>query len=104
MFVSAWVYLGILILATSFSVGKAFQRNGWKSRFFWFLMLAVVPYATWAGVQVVHGKFGAGLDVFLFGIFAITGALYYRHFRRLSPGVRPDLYLVHGLGRGFPGG
>lgn len=82
-----WVYLGILILTTSFSVGKSYQRNGWKSRFFWFVMLAVVPYATWACVQVVHGKFGAGLDLFLFGFYMITGALYYRQFRSLSPGV-----------------
>ena len=82
-----WVYLGILILTTSFSVGKSYQRNGWKSRFFWFVILAVVPYATWACVQVVHGKFGAGLDLFLFGFDMITGALYYRQFRSLSPGV-----------------
>jgi PAS domain S-box-containing protein len=82
-----WLYLGILILAISFSLGKSYQRNGWKSRFFWFVVVALVPYATWALVRVVHGKLNAGLDLFLFGIYTITGALYYRHFRRLSPGV-----------------
>ncbi|HET9791253.1 MAG TPA: PAS domain S-box protein, partial [Candidatus Angelobacter sp.] len=82
-----WLYLGILILATSFSVSKAYQRNGSRSRFFYFIVLLLVPYSTWAGVQVVHGKPGAGLDFFLFGVYTITGALYYRHFRRLSPGV-----------------
>jgi len=60
-----WLYLGILILATSFSVSKAYQRNGWKSRFLWFVVVALVPYTTLACVQVVHGKFGAGLDLSL---------------------------------------
>ena len=27
------------------------------------------------------------MDVFLYSTFAVTGALYYRHIRRLSPGV-----------------
>jgi PAS domain S-box-containing protein len=97
-----WLYLGILILATSFSLGKSYQRNGWKSRFFWFVVAALAPYATWTGMLVAHGKPGAGLDLFLFGLYTVTGGLYYRHFRRLSPGVLLTSVAFMAWGSVFP--
>jgi two-component system, cell cycle sensor histidine kinase and response regulator CckA len=82
-----WVYLPLLLTGLSIGIVRAFYKNGPGSRFAWFLTVALVPYSIWAAIQVLHGKPARGLDVFLYGVFAVTGALYYRHFRRLTPGV-----------------
>src|SRR5436190_18339012 len=50
-------------------------------------MLLLVPYGAWAAVQASHGVFKYGLDFYLFGFFYVTGLVYFRHFRRFTPGV-----------------
>jgi two-component system cell cycle sensor histidine kinase/response regulator CckA len=97
-----WVYLALLAPSIAVAVIRAFWKNGRKSRFSWFLFVAIVPYATWAGVQLFHGKLIFGLDVFLYSAFATTGAMYYRHFRRLSPGVILTAFSFLAWGAVFP--
>lgn len=86
-FQQRWVYLALLVTGIAIAVSRTVLKSGWNSKLSWFLFGAVLPYATWAGVQIVRGKPDFGLDVFLYTGFAMTGALYYRHLRRLSPGV-----------------
>ncbi len=86
-FSNRWVFLALLLSSVSVAIVRIVLKNGWKTRFSWFLIAAIVPYAAWASVQVAHGKPRFGMDVFLYSTFAVTGALYYRHIRRSSPGV-----------------
>lgn len=86
-FRQSWFYLILLGGSILLAIGKAFLKNGLRSGFAWFLLASVAPYATWAEVRIAHGKLAPGLDVFLYTAFVTAGALYYRHFRRLTPGV-----------------
>ncbi|HEX2328334.1 MAG TPA: PAS domain S-box protein [Candidatus Angelobacter sp.] len=82
-----WSYAGILLAAAVVYMSPALRHYGWKS-WFWRLFVAVtLPYTVWAVVKALQGRPRYGTDFFLVGFFCTTGVLYYRHFRRLSPGI-----------------
>ncbi|HZD96084.1 MAG TPA: PAS domain S-box protein, partial [Candidatus Sulfotelmatobacter sp.] len=76
----------LLVVSTLYGVIQAVRFYGWRNAHS-YSMLLLVPYGAWAAVQASHGVFKYGLDFYLFGFFYVTGLVYFRHFRRFTPGV-----------------
>ena len=85
-FQAPWLYAGLLLLSNVYGVVQAFRFYSWKSPYLYCLCL-MVPYGAWTIQQALHGAPEHGLDFYLFGFFYVTGLVYFRHFRRFSPGV-----------------
>ncbi len=81
-----WFYAGLLLASNVYAAIQALQFYGWKSAYLYSLWL-LLPYGGWAISQVLHGHPGDGLNFYLFGFFFVTGLVYFRHFRKFTPGV-----------------
>jgi two-component system, cell cycle sensor histidine kinase and response regulator CckA len=80
-----WVYVVLLLASNLFGFIQAFRFYGLRSPYMYTLCL-LLPYGAWALWQVPRDPL-QGMYFYLFGFFAVTGVVYYRHFRRFSPGV-----------------
>jgi two-component system, cell cycle sensor histidine kinase and response regulator CckA len=80
-----WIYVVLLLASNLFGFIQAFRFYGLRSPYMYTLCL-LLPYGAWALSQVPRDPL-QGMYFYLFGFFAVTGVVYYRHFRRLSPGV-----------------
>ena len=85
-FNAPWFYITLLLISNVYATVQAVRFYNWKSPHLYFL-LSLLPYGAWAILQVTRGHVEHGLDFYLFGFFYVTGLVYFRHFRRLSPGV-----------------
>jgi PAS domain S-box-containing protein len=85
-FNAPWFYIALLLSSNVYATVQAVRFYSWKSPHLYFL-LSLLPYGAWAILQVTRGHVEHGLDFYLFGFFYVTGLVYFRHFRRLSPGV-----------------
>jgi PAS domain S-box-containing protein len=85
-FNAPWFYITLLLISNVYATVQAVRCYNWKSPHL-YLLLSLLPYGAWAILQVTRGHVEHGLDFYLFGFFYVTGLVYFRHFRRLSPGV-----------------
>ncbi len=83
---SGWFYAGLLMMSCVYGVIQAVSFYGWRSPYLYSMFL-LLPYAGWAIFQALRGFLVHGLGFYLFGFFYITGVVYFRHFRRFTPGV-----------------
>jgi PAS domain S-box-containing protein len=81
-----WIYVSLLFISIGYGGGQAIRFYGWRSPYL-FLLLLLVPYGGWAAQQAMHGTLRHGMNFYLLGFFYVTGLVYFRHFRRFSPGV-----------------
>lgn len=82
-----WLYAGIIAGCSLIAVAGSFRING-RGNWFWSCVgVALSPYAIFAFRRALNGQSRPGLDFYLFSLYAITGLLYLRHFRRVTPGV-----------------
>jgi PAS domain S-box-containing protein len=81
-----WFYVSLLLLSSVYGIVQAIQFYGWKSLHLYSLFL-LLPYGAWAIRQASQGAPRHGLYFYLFGFFYATGLVYFRRFRRFSPGV-----------------
>jgi PAS domain S-box-containing protein len=81
-----WFYAGLLLASNVYAAIQALQFYGWKSAYLYSLWL-LLPYGGWTIYQAVHGHPSDGLNFYLFGFFFVTGLVYFRHFRKFTPGV-----------------
>ena len=81
-----WPYVVLLLASNLFGFFQAVRFYGWRSPYLYTLCL-LLPYGAWAIWQVLRGDPPQGLYFYLFGLFSVTGLVYYRHFSRFSPGV-----------------
>jgi PAS domain S-box-containing protein len=80
------VYVSLLLVSTIYGIVQAIQFYGWKNSHLYSLFL-LLPYGAWAIRQASQGTPRHGLHFYLFGFFYATGLVYFRRFRRFSPGV-----------------
>ncbi|HZI56156.1 MAG TPA: PAS domain S-box protein, partial [Verrucomicrobiae bacterium] len=85
-FRAPWFYIALLLISDVFASVQAIRFYGWKSLYLYSLFF-LLPYSGWAIQQVLHDHLMPGLNFYLFGFFYVTGLVYFRHFRRLTPGV-----------------
>ncbi|HST79993.1 MAG TPA: PAS domain S-box protein, partial [Verrucomicrobiae bacterium] len=83
----AWFYVGILVGFAIVAIGSITLNYGWRDWFWNSMCVALLPYYCFVIVRAMHGFTRDGFDFYLFALFATTGLLYLRHFRRPSPGV-----------------
>jgi PAS domain S-box-containing protein len=81
-----WFYISLLMVSNLYGVVQAVRFYGWKSSHLYSLLL-LLPYGAWAIERAWQGTFKHGLFFYLFGFFYVTGLVYFRRFRRFSPGV-----------------
>lgn len=81
-----WFYIAILLISNVYGAVQAARFYSWKSRYLYALCL-LLPYGGWAIQKVWYGAFFHGINFYLFGFFYVTGLIYFRHFRRFTPGV-----------------
>ena len=81
-----WIYVSLLFISIGYGLVQAIRFYGWRSPYLFSLFL-LVPYGGWAAQQAMHGTLRHGMNFYLLGFFYVTGLVYFRHFRRFSPGV-----------------
>lgn len=81
-----WIYVSLLLISIGYATVQAIRFYGWKSPYL-LLLLLLIPYGGWAAQQAMHGTFRHGLNFYLLGFFYVTGLMYFRHFRKFTPGV-----------------
>jgi PAS domain S-box-containing protein len=81
-----WFYIGLLLLSNLYGVVQAVRFYNFKTPHFYSLLF-MLPYAGWAMRQIQRGELEAGLNFYLFGFFYVAGLVYFRRFRRFTPGV-----------------
>src|SRR5579859_76135 len=81
-----WFYISLLMISNIYGIVQAVRFYGWKSPHLYSLFL-LLPYGAWAIERAWQGTPKHGLFFYLFGFFYATGLVYFRRFRRFSPGV-----------------
>jgi PAS domain S-box-containing protein len=83
---SKWFYIALLVISNAYGLVQAVRFYKWDSPYLYSLCF-LLPYAGWAVHRALQGNFDHGLNFYLFGFFYVTGLVYFRHFRRFTPGV-----------------
>jgi two-component system, cell cycle sensor histidine kinase and response regulator CckA len=83
---SPWFYISLLLISCGYATVQTLRFYSWKSLYLYFLCL-LLPYAGWAMQKAFRGNLIHGLNFYLFGFFYVTGLVYFRRFRRFTPGV-----------------
>jgi PAS domain S-box-containing protein len=82
-----WIYPVLVFAASSVSLLHVLRYYGAQGRYLYVFGLVVVPQAIWSIQQSFVQKPAAGLFSFLSTFFAVSGLLYWRYYRRFTPGV-----------------
>jgi two-component system, cell cycle sensor histidine kinase and response regulator CckA len=91
-----WIFPALIIISSSTVVIHTFQHYGARNLYAWILLFALGTYASLTvalilGISPDPAWFtsGAGAGVFFFATsyFVTAGVIYWRHFRRFTPGV-----------------
>lgn len=82
-----WFYVALLTTSIVAGVIQSARFYGFKSTYFYAMLVILLPYLLWADWQAGFGRPELGLDAYLFALFYITAMSYFRRFRRLTPGV-----------------
>jgi two-component system, cell cycle sensor histidine kinase and response regulator CckA len=83
---SPWFYVALLVISNVYGTVQAFRFYTWDSPHLYSLCF-LLPYAGWAIHRALEGNPGHGLNFYLFGFFYVAGLVYFRRFRRFTPGV-----------------
>jgi PAS domain S-box-containing protein len=83
---SRWLYVALLLASNLFGLLQAVRFYGLRSPYLYSLCL-LLPYGAWAIGQALRGDLWQGMYFYLFGLFSVTGLVYYRYFSRFTPGV-----------------
>jgi PAS domain S-box-containing protein len=83
---AGWLFAGLLATSCIYASIQAVNFYGWRSPYMYSIFL-LLPYGGWATGQALLGNPAYGLYFYLFGFFYVTGLVYFRHFRRFTPGV-----------------
>ncbi len=81
-----WFYISLLLASTLFGVVQVFRSYNWRKPYVYFVCL-LIPYSAWAIETAFHGQLANGMRFYLCAFFYITGLVYFRYFRRFTPGV-----------------
>jgi PAS domain S-box-containing protein len=81
-----WFYISLLMISNIYGIVQAVRFYSWKNPHLYCLFL-LLPYGAWAIERAWQGTPRHGLFFYLFGFFYATGLVYFRRFRRFSPGV-----------------
>lgn len=82
-----WLLAELLAGVALLSVAESVRIYGWRNWFWFSIWAALAPYFLYTIVRVAHGQQRQGIDFYLFSLYAVTGVLFFRHFRRATPGV-----------------
>lgn len=82
-----WIFPALLLTSVLSTFIGAWTHYRWKSTYLYVISFLLVPYAIWVAWRLFHQHPNDGLTAYLFSLFAVTGILYWRHYRRLTPGV-----------------
>ncbi len=96
-----WIYAGLLLASNVYAAIQALQFYGWKSAYLYSLWL-LLPYGGWTVSRALNGHPKDGLYFYLFGFFFVTGLVYFRHFRKFTPGVIATSVAFLAWGAVFP--
>src|SRR5579864_3937119 len=97
-----WFYVTVLS-ATSFAVLEhGIRTYGLKSRYWQVLTAVLLPYWAYTVWRASGGYYQPGMDLYLFGLFVVTGMAYLHRFRRLTPGVVSTVVFFIAWGLTFP--
>ncbi len=99
-----WIFPGLLLVSVVATVAGTYVHYRWKSPYASIVCLLLLPYGGWAIWQAAHQRPDYGLTVYLFALFSVTGTLYWRHFRKLTPGVLTTSLSFIAWGLVFPVG
>ncbi len=83
---AGWLFAALLATSCIYASIQAVNFYGWRSPYMYSIFL-LLPYGGWATRQALLGNPAHGLYFYLFGFFYVTGLVYFRHFRRFTPGV-----------------
>lgn len=83
---ATWFFASLLAMSCVYGVIEALHFYGWRSLHLYSVFL-LLPYGLWAAREALLGHPIHGLHFYLFGFFYVTGLVYFRHFRRFTPGV-----------------
>jgi PAS domain S-box-containing protein len=83
---AGWFFAALLVMSCIYGAIQAISFYGWRSPYLYSILL-LLPYAGWAARLALQGSAIQGLRFYMFGFFYITGLVYFRHFRRFTPGV-----------------
>ncbi len=83
----AWIFPLLLITSALTVFIAVCTHYSWRSTYFYILCLLLVPGAGWVVREALRNKPNEGLSFYLGAFFCITGILYWRHYKRLTPGV-----------------
>ncbi|HMF91842.1 MAG TPA: hypothetical protein VKL40_14450, partial [Candidatus Angelobacter sp.] len=86
-FPAAWFYVACLGGTSCMFLYQTIRFYGLRSRYLHTMVTMLLPYALWAIWQAGTGHPARGMEFYLFGMFAVTGVIFFRRFRRFSPGV-----------------
>ncbi|HEV3036682.1 MAG TPA: PAS domain S-box protein [Candidatus Angelobacter sp.] len=82
-----WIYPVLVFAASSVSLLHVLRYYGSHGRYLYVFGLAVVPQAVWSIQQSLLHNPAPGLFSFLSTFFIVSGLLYWRFYRRFTPGV-----------------
>jgi PAS domain S-box-containing protein len=82
-----WFYVALLSTSIVTGVILSARFYGFKSTYFYAMLVLLLPYSLWTEWQAGFGRPELGLHLYLFALFCITAVAYFRRFRRLTPGV-----------------
>src|SRR5262249_34210092 len=80
------LFAGLLAVSCVYAVAQVIDFYGVRSAYVYSVLLPL-PYSIWTVYQALLGHPSYGLYFYLFGFFFVTGLVYFRHFRRFTPGV-----------------
>ncbi|HLJ89233.1 MAG TPA: PAS domain S-box protein, partial [Candidatus Angelobacter sp.] len=85
----AAIFCPLLLLTSSTTLmAQAFMHYDKKSSaYLYSTFLLFTPFSLWAMLRAIGGRPLAGMILFISVFFLITGILYWRHYRRATPGV-----------------
>jgi two-component system cell cycle sensor histidine kinase/response regulator CckA len=99
-----WIFPPLLITSILMVFISGCMHHGRKSVYLYVSCLLLLPYSAWVVEQALRNNADAGLSFYLGTFFCITGVLYWRYYRRLSPGVITTSLSFFAWGLIFPGG
>ena len=82
-----WIFPLLLITSILAVFLSVCGHYGWRSRYLYVLCAILLPGAGWVLQGALRNKPDEGLTFYLSALFCVTGILYWRHYRRFTPGV-----------------
>ena len=82
-----WVFPLLLITSILTVFIGVCRHYGWRSAYLSILCVITLPAAAWVLREALRNNPDEGLTFYLSALYCVTGILYWRHYRRFTPGV-----------------